>query len=271
MSVAVSRYRKNRAAFSTSRPRSGSRSRLADILGLIIAVLKIAAALVVVLGFSLLILFGYREVVTSSLLALKKIEITGNEHLRNQEVLAAAQVEPGDNLAGLNISDIKSRLKENPWVSSVIVTREFPDRLTLTLSERQACFWVKKGEKLFYADQNGETIAPVRARGFVSLPLLYSGGDSARLKEVVKSFQQGKMPFSLQQVAWARVTGSGSVIFGLRDREMQVEMDTENWPQSVGRLGRVWDDLEARGELGGTAYLGTVGDIAWVEFKKRTG
>jgi cell division protein FtsQ len=273
MSVAISRYKKSRVYSPGGNVRSGRRksSGFRDILSLVGLVFKISAALVVVVGFSIIILLGYREVTTSSYLTLEKIEVSGNEQLTYKDVLDAAGVDLGDNLAGLNISDIRSRMMKDPWVNSVIVTREFPDKLCLNLTERQACFWIKKDSRLYYADKNGEIIAPVKTQGFVSLPFLSPREDASGLSRMVKSFQRGDMPFSLQQIAWIGFTPANSVVFELRSRDLRVEMNTDNWNLSASRLGRIWDDLQARSELDGAGYVCAGKDIAWVEFKKRTG
>lgn len=274
MSVAISRTRKNRVYYPAGgNVRSGRRksSGFRDILGLVGLVFKISAALVVVVGFSIIILLGYREATTSSYLTLDKIEVSGNEQLTYKGVLDAAGVDLGDNLAGLNISDIRSKLVKNPWVNSAVVTRQFPNKLCLHLTERQACFWVKKESRLYYADKNGQAIAPVKPQSFVSLPFLSAKGEVPGLPRMVESFQSGGMPFSLQQIAWIGFTSADSVVFELRSRDLRVEMNTENWGLSASRLGRIWDDLQARGELNGAGYVCAGKNIAWVEFKKRTG
>jgi len=273
MSVAVSRYKRGGArSVLNTRTRGRKRSAWLGIPGLLLPGLKLMLALIIVVGFSILILFGYREITTSSYFMLKNIEVSGNNHLQYSQVLDAAGVQLKDNLMNLNISGIKSELKKNPWIGSVVVTREFPDKLSLQIAERQACFWVKKENRLYYADKTGKIIDSVIARGFISLPLAVGEFESAGLKmtELVSCFQDGRMPFSLQQVAWIDFLNAGNAVLAMRDRDLRIELDIESLPGSAQRLGRAWNDLLARNELNAARYLCATEGLVWVKFKKRT-
>ncbi len=272
MSIAVSR-RKNRvySVRSRSEPERVI-SGFKGVVGFVGLGLKIIVALVIIAGLSILILFGYREITTSSFFDLEKVRVQGNEQLQYSTVVDIAGISLGDNLLDLNISKIKSRLENNPWVTSVIVSRELPARLSLNLKEKRAWFWVRRQGRLYYADKNGQKIAPVHTRNFISLPLLAEVGETELdLEKMVSLFKGGEMPFSLQQVAWVRATGRRSVLFGFRDRDLRVEMDASAWRKSVNRLSRVWNDLQARGELVAARYLCSAEGLVWVKYKERTG
>ncbi|MGM0611008.1 MAG: cell division protein FtsQ/DivIB [Thermodesulfobacteriota bacterium] len=273
MSVAVSRYKRGGSrSVSNTRTRARKRSMCFALPGLLLPGVKFILALIIVVGFSILILFGYREITTSSYFMLKNIEVSGNNHLQYSQVLDAAGVQLKDNLMNLNISGIKSELKKNPWISSVVVTREFPDKLSLQIAERQACFWIKKENRLYYVDKSGKIIDSVIPQGFISLPLAIGDFDEAGLEmsELVSCFQNGRMPFSLQQLAWIDFLDAGTAVLAMRDKNLRVELDIENLPGSAQRLGLAWNDLLSRNELDEAGYLCATDGLVWVKFKKRT-
>jgi hypothetical protein len=67
----------------------------------------------------------------------------------------------GRNLLRLPLSEVRLRLAANPWIASAEVAKELPDRLRVTVAERQPAVLLRIGEALLYADAAGRPIAPV--------------------------------------------------------------------------------------------------------------
>jgi cell division protein FtsQ len=69
--------------------------------------------------------------------AADDIEISGLEHHDSRLVLKALHIIPGGSLFGFSPDDAKKRLEALDWVMSAAVRREFPNRLLVSLVERQ--------------------------------------------------------------------------------------------------------------------------------------
>jgi hypothetical protein len=67
----------------------------------------------------------------------------------------------GRNLLRLPLSEVRLRLAANPWIAAAEVAKELPDRLRVTVAERQPAVLLRIGEALLYADAAGRPIAPV--------------------------------------------------------------------------------------------------------------
>jgi cell division septal protein FtsQ len=67
----------------------------------------------------------------------------------------------GKNLVLLSLAEVTERLERNPWIASVEVEKELPDRLEVGFSERRPVALLQRGSRLVYADAEGEPIAPV--------------------------------------------------------------------------------------------------------------
>ena len=98
------------------------------------------------------------------------IEITGLEQHDTRLVLNAIGVRPGGSLLGFAPNSAKKRLEALDWVESAAVRREFPNRLLISVVERQPfAIWQVDGS-FHVIDRNG---------------VVMSGLDPAKLKGVL--------------------------------------------------------------------------------------
>ena len=72
----------------------------------------------------------------SSVLAVERVDVTGETTLTDADVLAAARVPVGDPLARVDIAEIASRVRALAVVRTVDVTREWPHAVKISLTER---------------------------------------------------------------------------------------------------------------------------------------
>jgi cell division protein FtsQ len=89
-----------------------------------------ALALAGVAGLAVWALFGSR------LLVVRSVVITGTKLVPRSEVLAAAGVEPGTPLIEVRAGQVASRIDAIRQVRSAQVTRSWPDRLVIVVTER---------------------------------------------------------------------------------------------------------------------------------------
>jgi cell division protein FtsQ len=87
-------------------------------------------ALAGVVAVAVWALFGSR------LLVVRSVEITGTRLVPRSEVLAAAGVEPGTPLIEVNAGQVASRIDAIRQVRGARVTRSWPDRLVIVVTER---------------------------------------------------------------------------------------------------------------------------------------
>lgn len=79
--------------------------------------------------------------------------VTGNSRYTQEEILAAAGVEKGDNLFTLNKYQIADRiLTQLPYVNDVAISRKLPDTLIFEVSESTGVAWVESGGSYWLLD-----------------------------------------------------------------------------------------------------------------------
>lgn len=113
------------------------------------------------------------------LLPIREVTVTGNAHLTSAEVSRLAGLEPasGDGAFGwLYYGAWKARgLLESPWIESARVTRRFPDRVEIEVTERVPVARWQEVEGEVAALAADGTVLP-GARGTAALPLVHGWG-----------------------------------------------------------------------------------------------
>src|SRR6185295_1510383 len=67
----------------------------------------------------------------------------------------------GENLVRLSLAEAAGRVQRNPWIESVEMVKELPDRLRVKVAERRPVALLAAGSGLAYADSAGRAIAPI--------------------------------------------------------------------------------------------------------------
>jgi cell division septal protein FtsQ len=97
---------------------------------------------------------GYRAVGAATFFRLKNIEVSAAKRLTREEILALVGVEPGQDLARMNLRRMGEQLSQNPWVETVRLHRYFPDRLSIVITEREPLAIVNMSY-IYYLDKKG--------------------------------------------------------------------------------------------------------------------
>ena len=260
---------------SLSNTRKRSPRRLVSVSQFIVrtVMLMLTLSLVAVLGVGLL--YGYRFLTTNPYFELKEIHITGIDRLNRGDILTNADVTLGLNSLDMNVGEVEQRLSANPWIQSVTVRRELPNRLRISVEEKVPAFWIRQGDGLYFADASGRVIAPMHPGETASLPLLSvaDGLDEgpAVLKGLLKKMEEQKTPFTQKQAAWIKLTSAHEVeiyLDGHADGNgLTVRLCTDQWEKQLERMKVVWRDLLRRNEFRNAAIIAASGEKVWI--KKR--
>lgn len=121
-----------------TRPQSGREAReararqvrTADAMGIALRVVVVAAIVAAVLGVAFLVLSN------TSTFQITSIDAVATDHVSADDIQKLANVEEGTTLLNVDTNAITQNLMKNPWVASVNVEREFPDKLKISVTER---------------------------------------------------------------------------------------------------------------------------------------
>jgi cell division protein FtsQ len=104
----------------------------------------------------------------SGLADVEEVQVSGALTVSRQDVLAAAAVETGTPLAGVDTGAVAERVAALPGVARVDIGRDWPHTVTITVTERVAVALVDTPKGLMLVDATG---LPFRAAPEVPPPL----------------------------------------------------------------------------------------------------
>lgn len=103
-------------------------------------------------------------VLTAPLFQLRSVQVKtakGPVRVSADWVRQALAPLQGKNMVLLSLAEATARVQRNPWISSVEITKELPDRLRVKIAERKPVALLLAGRDLAFADAEGRAIAPV--------------------------------------------------------------------------------------------------------------
>jgi cell division protein FtsQ len=104
------------------------------------------------------------------------ISLTGPKEVSREEVLTIAGVTGHASLLFLDAEAARTRLMANPWIADAAVLKLYPDRLQISVTERQAfALWQKDGTVNVIA-ADGTVLEPFVEDRYRGLPLLVGKG-----------------------------------------------------------------------------------------------
>jgi len=111
------------------------------------------------------------------------ISLTGSKEVSREEILTTAGVTGRASLLFLDADAARTRLMANPWIGDAAVLKLYPDRLQITVTERQAfAIWQKDGRVSVIA-ADGTVLEPFVERRYVGLPLVVGKGAERSAKD----------------------------------------------------------------------------------------
>jgi len=100
---------------------------------------------------------AYAQVMGNRHLRVANVEVRGSHFLSEGEVRELLGPAVGENILGLDIDELKTRLRASPWVADATVSRTLPDTLRVEVHER-APLALAEVERLYLMDADGVLI-----------------------------------------------------------------------------------------------------------------
>lgn len=124
------------------------------------------------LALVLVVAAGFVGALHTPLLDVDDVTVTGIQHLEAGEVLAAAGVERGSPLVGVDLPAVGARVAELPWVAQVELHRGIDGVVTLEITERVPVATVPGASGSLVVDGDGRVLGPAPDDGSIRLVAL---------------------------------------------------------------------------------------------------
>ncbi len=226
----------------------------------ILAVVRVLAKLLVLVGLLIVVVVGGRfvvkHVVASPQFALAAVDVRGTLRSSRDEIVAAAGVETGDALLALDTDRLARRIAENPWVAEARVSRRLPSTLVVDVVERRARAAVNLGG-LYLVDGDGHPFKRATVAEAVGLPVItgierpqyvdHRGPSEAAFREaltIVTAWNRrpGRPPLSEVNIA----PRHGFTAF-LADSGTEIRLGRNDYDRKLARLDQILEAVKASG------------------------
>jgi cell division protein FtsQ len=213
---------------------------------------------------------------TSPRFDLAAVSFDGLQRASRVELLRLAALTKGQNLWTLEVGALERAMLQHPWVKTVEVTRRFPNRVSVQVTEHVPVALAVLGE-LYVLDEEGEPFKRVTPGDGLDLPLVTGLDregyvtDPAEARERLRSALEVASAYSrlspgkderlsevrLEAQSLALVAASGQEVrLGQGDSEVKLQ-----------RLARVRRELGARGLAAEIIHLDNRARPGWVAVK----
>lgn len=207
---------------------------------------------------------------------LAAVSFTGLQRASRVELLRLAALTKGQNLWTLEVGALERAMLQHPWVKKVEVTRRFPNRVSVEVSEHVPEALAVMGE-LYVLDEEGEPFKRVTPGDGLDLPLV-TGVDRegyvtdpavARQRfqaalEVARAYAK-ESPGKPERLSEVRMDGRDVTLVAASGQE--VRLGEGNSEVKLQRMGRVRRELGARGLAAEIIHLDNRARPGWVAVK----
>jgi cell division septal protein FtsQ len=215
--------------------------------------------LMIIVGVSIVLLIGYLAALSTPIFKLEDVSFKGIKRVSQAQLLQKGGLENGVNLLALNLSEVKKNMESTPWVKSVFLHRELPNKLQVVVTEHQPVFLVPVQQDLYYLNEEGFLFKKSEVKEEAALPLL-TGLEKKdwtptghlnpliheELVNLLRVLSQGRDPFYPNKLSEIHYDPDcGFSLFTL-ERGIRITLGKEEIPIRIKRLERVWAELEKR-------------------------
>lgn len=116
-------------------------------------------------------------------LHIRSVALSGQKRLSRDDVLASAGVTDRTSLLFFDVAMARARLESNPWIAEASVQTLYPDRLQISVTEREAfALWQHDGE-VFVVSADGTVLEPYSGERFTNLRFVVGRGAQLQAKD----------------------------------------------------------------------------------------
>jgi len=245
-----------------SSKRNRSKRRSGAIRGEIFRTLAIVG-LAGLLAF--VMVYAYNFALCADYFQLKHVTVRGCKRISEEEIKDLAGISLPLNILTANLEKMERAIEENPWVRNASVGREFPDRLVIEVTERDAVALLKKGSDLYVVDRDGVVFKKFEAVDSADVPVLtgfYRDGDLRRdllgktftFLDYLSGSDHFPRIWNVSEVYVDDVCDFSVVT----DNHLFLNLGFEDYEKKLKRLKKVMADLARRGLEGRTLTIDLV-------------
>ena len=113
------------------------------------------------------------------------VAVSGERQISREQVLAAVGVTGNSSLLFFDVDNARDQLKSNPWIGDASVLKLYPDRLQISIKEREPFALWQKDRRISVVAADGTVLEPYVNPALIRLPLVVGRGAAAQAKTIL--------------------------------------------------------------------------------------
>ncbi len=235
------------------------------IKALILTTSCLVGAMVVLAGFSLMLVAGYQYLLSMPYFCIKdadSIIIVGQNRSQPEAILREMQIRPGTSLLAVQPLKVEQALLQQPWIEAAELSRVWPDRVRLIVREHQPVALVKIDKKLYLMNSRGIIFKAMEPHDPHEFPVITGlelehfqrvGGNKtpllAKVFDFMELLQEKDTFLSWQTVAEIHVDAERGFTIYPTDLNIGLSLGFRDYKQKLANLQKVLPHIKQHGEL----------------------
>jgi cell division protein FtsQ len=226
----------------------------------------------IIAAFTLLIYASSTWCCYIELFDVAKINISGNTILTDREIIQTAGMQTDTNIQAIDLRAIQANLEINPYIKAATISRNFPNRINIRISERQPICYINH-RNLYLLDCEGIVLPLPQAPLGTNLPVI-SGfdGDSldyypgyyvpnATVRDIVNIIYatMHQTPLLYSEISEIHHWKDGSWILYTAESGTPIYLGTKDLSEQLNILAHFQNRLNGKRNLSDYQYL----DLRW--------
>ncbi|MGI6128638.1 MAG: cell division protein FtsQ/DivIB [bacterium] len=190
---------------------------------------------------------------------ITQVQVVGTNQVSPEEITALTGVAPGQNIFSLRTKDVINAVSGHPWVKSLEMARQLPDKVVLSVTEREPMFMVPYRTSFLEVAADGVVLAVRPTLTGQALPLVtgFSIQEEVRLGQRLPGDEVAQvnqcllgMPADfLEQMAEVHLDESKEItLYTIGGVQVLVGEPTK-LKQKLALLSATWDELVISGQI----------------------
>jgi len=190
---------------------------------------------------------------TSPRFEITRVGVRGNSRLVPEAIVEYLNIQPHTNIFQIHLDDIQKRLETLQWVKTVKVFRNFPDKISIDLTERIP-FALVKLDKLHLVDSDGVMLGALTSGSEITLPIITGNfveqidlkGANVKLRQALDAIQalmNDSLPV-FKNIRKIQIQSlENATLISSDPSYPEIRVSLVNYSQNVQRLQRLYPTL----------------------------
>ena len=215
------------------------------------------------LAISWILVKSYKYVTTTKIFALRYVEIKGLKNLTKEEILKKLNISYGKNIFDINLFEIKKRLLKDKWIKDVMIKRIIPNKIVISITEREPVYILHEKRSLYYIDKDGTKIAKFGNK-ILDLPVIEM--EDQQLFSKISNYLTKGLPIGINNIGWVYV---GNIYVKFYDYKNKIlwKIDVDSLSNSLSSARLMWSEINRTFKGNSIKEITVINYLGWVALR----